>query len=202
MAERRPRRRPRDQASAPERPATEREVAAPDEGPAVDVAAGPSTAAPARRRAETPAARPAERDATAPTSGDRSGPTGSRVGPGGTALAEGTAGGSTGSTPTMAGPTGTAPSTELVGDPGAGSAVEGTTAGAAAGTAVGGGLAGPVGLVAGASIGAVAGALEGLDDDEYDPPPGPFGIPGGGGTGPVDPIYDVARIQRQLEERR
>jgi hypothetical protein len=33
-------------------------------------------------------------------------------------------------------------------------------------------------------------------------PPGPVRVPGGGGTGPIDPIYDVARIQRQEAERR
>lgn len=166
-----------------------------------DVAAGPSTAAPPERSVEAPVAPEAPRDATSPTSGDRSGPTGSKAGPGGTLVRPAEAGGSTSAVPTMPGPSGVAPTTESVGDPGAGSAAEGAAGGAAAGATIGGGVAGPVGLVVGASVGAVAGAAEGVDDDEP-PPPGPFGVPGGGGTGPVDPIYDVARIQRQLEERR
>ena len=42
--------------------------------------------------------------------------------------------------------------------------------------------------------------LVAADDDAT--PPGPVRVPGGGGTGPIDPIYDVARIQRQAAERR
>ncbi len=168
---------------------------------AADVAAGPTTASVPTRAVEAPIATPGVMDATAPTSGMRSGPEGSKAGPGGTEIRNAEVGGSTTAAPTMTGPTGASTTTERVGDPGAGSAATGAQAGTAAGLAVGAGLLGPVGAAAAVPVAAAAGALARAAQDEMPPEPGPAIVPGGGGTGPEDPIYDVARILRRLAER-
>lgn len=164
-------------------------------------AAGPSTAVEGERQVEAPAAREPKQDATAPTSGTRGGRPGSKAGPGGTPIARG-GDRSTSSVPTMPGPTGPAQTTELVGDRGAGSEVHGGESGAAAGATAGVAVGGPVGALLAAPAGAAVGAAAGAAEDETAPPPGPVTIPGGGGTGPIDPIYDVARIQRREARRR
>jgi hypothetical protein len=190
-----------------QKPPRPRRVASPEppvagqDTPGVEpVAAGPSTAARGRRVVEAPQARRAEHDVTSPTSGTRGGPPGLKAGPGGQPIATG--GGATTSVPTMTGPAGVAPSTEAVGDPGAGSAVQGAQSGAIAGVTAGGALAGPFGAAVAAPVGAVLGSAAGAAEDDMPPPPDPITIPGGGGTGPIDPIYDVARIQRRIAERR
>ncbi|HET7028459.1 MAG TPA: hypothetical protein VFI28_12265 [Candidatus Limnocylindrales bacterium] len=111
------------------------------------------------------------------------------------------AGGVETSQPTMPGPSGAAKSTELVGDPGAGSPATGAEAGAAAGTVAGVAALGPLGAVVAAPVGALAGAAAAHGDDE--PPPASVApiVPGARGVGPTDPIYDVARIQRRMAER-
>ncbi|HEU4673744.1 MAG TPA: hypothetical protein VFS32_12680 [Candidatus Limnocylindrales bacterium] len=81
----------------------------------------------------------------------------------------------------MPGPTGPAQSTELVGDPGAP-------------------VAAPVD--AAPVVAAPVGRAEVVDDDERaEANEGPFPTPGGGGTGPIDPIYDVERVERALARR-
>jgi len=103
--------------------------------------------------------------------------------------------------PTMPGPSGAAESTELVGDPGAGSPATGAEAGAAAGAVAGVAALGPLGAVVAAPVGAIAGAAAAHGDDEPAPAPVAPIVPGARGVGPTDPIYDVARIQRRMAER-
>jgi hypothetical protein len=111
------------------------------------------------------------------------------------------AGGLVSSKPTMPGPSGAAETTERVGDPDASSEASGAEAGAAAGAVVGVAAAGPVGAAVAVPVGAAIGAIgERLDDDTPEPPAKPI-KPGWSGTGPTDPIYDVARIQRRMDER-
>jgi hypothetical protein len=60
-------------------------------------------------------------------------------------------------------------------------------------------MPGPTGAAQTTELAGDSGLLEPGHDAT---PPGPVRVPGGGGTGPIDPIYDVARIQRQEAERR
>jgi len=194
MAERPPRR--------ARRPAERPQVAAPSAAEETEpTAAGPSTAVGAGRVPEEPLARPVQ-DATAPLSGTRGGPSGSKAGPGGVIITAAESGALATTSPAMPGPSGAAaPTSERVGDPGAGGAVHGAEAGAVAGATAGTAAGGPVGAIVAAPVGAMVGALGGGAESPLPPPPGPATVPGGGGTGPTDPIYDVARIQREVAAR-
>ncbi len=94
-----------------------------------------------------------------------------------------TTGATTPGVATTPGPTGPARTTEVFGDRGAASAQEEAPATA------------PVRAAAGSRTSTVA------DDEPLETNEGPFPTPGGGGTGPIDPIYDVERIQRALARR-